>query len=259
MVHAEKVRLSSDGVRSGVPRTNEWRGDDDIYDPWLRISRKQLKIEVVNLVTLYASDNKQAIKIINKGGLNHINRMFFDTFTIKQPEALQELYNTIVKNCTDKVLILFYQVYAHRMADLKNLDLCKEYLIKSIKLAARMPHHSWDKWVVSGYFFLARYSIDQSEKEKYCINCLLKPRTLQFSPHLKLWKIFRAAAWLVVNSEGPEAKRAIKRFNDLKFHGYQELIDDVPVHNWDIKGFINDKRKCLKLFSRGPDRLNGNP
>lgn len=255
----DRVILSPDGVRENIPRTNEWRGDDIIYDPWLRISKYDLKLESQNLIDLYNTNKDKAAKIINKGGLNHINRIFFESFKGKSEEELNNLYKFIIKNCTDKVLILFYQAHAHRKAELKNFAECKEYLIKSINLAKTMPHSSWDKWVVSGYFFLARYSDNNIDKEKYCINCLLEPRTLDFSPHLKLWKIFRAAAWLVVNSKSPIAKKAIDKFKQLKFNGYTEYVGNVAVHRWDITNFINNKEKCRKQFKESFDRLNGNP
>lgn len=255
----DKVVLSSDGVRENVPRTNEWRGNDTIYDPWLRISQHDLKIESQNLIDLYGTNRDKAAKIINKGGLNHINRVFFENFQGKSKEKLNDLYEFITKNCAERVLILFYQAHGHRMVELKEFEKCKEYLMKSVDLAKAMPHSSWDKWVVSGYFFLARYSDNQIEKEKYCIKCLLEPRTLDFSSHLKLWKIFRAAAWLVANSESSLAKKAIDKFKQLKFDGYVEYVGGAPVHRWDITDFINDKRKCQKQFQDHTDRLNGNP
>lgn len=247
----EIVRINHiTGMRLRVLRGSEMRGHEKIYDPWLRIPIKEVNFQVDKMIRNWFLRPDSVIGEVNAGGANHYNRVFFDKIWPKI-EDKDAFAKKIMKSCTPKVNVLFTQFYAHRLNDDKRLDEAYRHLDKSIAIAKDMPHPSWDKWVVSGNFFHARYHPLDADKAQYCIKTIMEPRTLDFSPHLKYWKIFRAAAWLVGHQiSTPEAIKAIKRYKALNFAGYTEYRgggkDEFPT-----LGILDDSNKCLALMTDG--------
>jgi hypothetical protein len=243
-IKIEIVEIRDNGMRLRVKRGDEMRGNDDIYDPWLRIPKNEVRAISHSMMVMYKSGQiPKLIQLLNDGGLNHINRTFFDAILDHtSSDDTSKFANIIYDNCSNKVNILFLQMYSHRL--FKN-DEYKQLLIKSIKLARNMPHPSWDKWVASGYFWLARYSADNDIKAKYCVATILEPREIiSFSPHMKFWKLFRAAAWLVANKiNTKEARAAIVRFKSLQFYGYNE-----NGYEYRVAGYLENPSKCQSIM-----------
>lgn len=258
-VNKPEIRITNNGMRVGVPIENEMRGNDEIYDPWLRIPKDEMNRLCEQLMNLYTTSQiSELINKLNEGGINHINRKFFDKlWNSITPTQYATFANVIFKKCSKKVNILFMQMYSHHLLQSPKYE---ELLKRSIEFAKSLQHPSWDKWVASGYFWLARYSTNHDEKIKYCIAALLEPREIEsFSPHMKYWKMFRMAAWLVGNRiNTPEAQKAIKRFRNLNFIGYAENNDIM-----DAEGYLDNPERCLKIMKniRGtkPGDLIGNP
>jgi len=235
------------GMRKGVPRGSEMRGKDKIYDPWLRIPNSEVESVVKKMVNKYPNID-QIVTDVNNSGASHINRVFFDKIW-KKVEDKDSFAKHIIKRCTPKVNVFFLQFYAHRLYQDKRYDECYDLLQRSVNMAKTFPDQSWDKWVVSGHFFNARYHTTKEDKARYCIATLLEPRTLNYSPHLKYWKIFRAAAWLVGNGmPGQLAMQGIERYKSLNFDGYMEIRGgDKSVYS--TVGVLDDPKKCLALMT----------
>lgn len=255
----EIVRINHiTGMRLRAQRGSEMRGHDKIYDPWLRIPIKEVNAQVERMTKNWFLRPDAVIAEVNAGGANHINRVFFDKIW-RKIEDKDGFAKRIMKNSTPKVNVLFTQFYAHRLADQKRLEECYRHLDKSVQIAKDLPHPSWDKWVVSGHFFQARYHPLRDDKAKYCIASILEPRILDYSPHLKYWKIFRAAAWLVGNAIAtPEATKAIKRYNSLNFLGYTEQRGGGQ-DEYSTEGVLEDPQKCLALMTESTAHHLGNP
>lgn len=267
----EEVHLSADGVRTNVPRTHENRGKDDDYDPWLRAPSKDVAHQAKQIKQLYL-DNKidEFVKAINEGGINHVNRKLLDLLWSSLGRGkFANLAELIDRRASNKVKILFKQFYAHRLYESGGGKECAQALLESIELAKNMPNETWDKWLVSGYFFLARYSNTNELKTKYCIATLMSPRTLEiFSPHIKFWKLFRAAAWLAAQeNKTPEIQEAIQRFKNLKFRGYTETrvgsgsytCDTLFKHEGQLKSILDSPERCRALMTDYINHTNGNP
>lgn len=268
----EIVVIDSNGVRAGVELTSEHRGNDEDYDPWLRQPIKNVIIEAKRIANLYDVNLAEFIEEINKGGINHINRQLLSIMWERlKDEKFNEFYETTESSCTEKVRILVKQYYAHRLYKTDNAK-CLEVILQSIDLVKQMPNRSWDKWLVSGYFFAARYDANRENKIKYCIAAIMEPFDIvKLSPHLKFWKLFRAAAWLVGNGiDTEEAKAAVARFLSLEFRGYTEY-NGSPTSNdnytCDIFGksgkqedcILYHPKACLELMTDKVTNIYGNP
>lgn len=255
----EIVRINHiTGMRLKVMRGTEIRGHDKVYDPWLRIPIKDVHTQVDKMITRWWQRPEDVIRDVNAGGANHINRVFFDKIWPKIDDQ-DGFAKRMMKACTPKVNVLFIQFYAHRLNEQKRFEECYRHLDKSIQVAKDLPHPSWDKWTVSGHFFQARYHPLDEDKAKYCVNTILDARTLDFSPHLKYWKIFRAAAWLVGHRvETPDALKAIKRYKALNFSGYIEYRGG-GVDEYATAGVLDDPNKCLALMTESTAHHLGNP
>jgi hypothetical protein len=255
----EIVRINSTtGMRLKVLRGTEIRGHDKIYDPWLQIPIKEVHIQAERMTARWHQQPEDVIRDINAGGSNHINRVFFDKIWSSIDDK-DEFAKYIMKAVTPKVNVLFIQFYAHRLNEQKRFEECYWHLDKSIQIAKNLPHPSWDKWTVSGHFFQARYHPLDEDKAKYCISTILDARTLDFSPHLKYWKIFKSAAWLVGHKvTTPEALKAIKRYKSLNFAGYIEYRGGGK-DEYSTQGVLENRNKCLALMTESTAHHLGNP
>lgn len=246
------------GMRKGVSRGSEMRGKEKIYDPWLRIPINEVTNIAKKMTLKYPNDIDSLIRDINTSGASHINRVFFDKIWKKLKDS-DKFAKQIIKHCTPQVNVLFIQFYAHRLFEAGRLEESYQLLQQSVDLAKTFDDISWDKWVVSGHFFNARYHKSTEDKAKFCTNVLLDPRTLNYSPHLKYWKIFRSAAWLVGhNIKTDDAIRGIERYKELNFGGYTELRGmDKAV--WTTNGILESYEKCLNLMTDTLAHHLGNP
>jgi hypothetical protein len=247
----ETTYIDHNGMRVGVPLGNEMRGNDAIYDPWLRIPKIEVNQASDMLKTAYLAGNyRKVIDVINHGGINHINRIFFNSvLQTLSPAQYEKLLNLIEEKGSNKAKILFYQIYGHRLYDAKQKEKAFEFIKKSIVITKTIPHPSWDKWVASGNFFLARYSSLFEKKTKYCILTITEPRDIiTFSAWMKYWKLFRAAAWLVGNDVStPAALKAVKRFKDLNYEGYCE-VNPGGRYEWAIGCTLDDPKQCRLIM-----------
>jgi len=256
----EEVWINKNGMRVGISKGNEMRGNDIIYDPWLRIPKDEAKRLAMGMYKTYKTLGfKKLINSINNGGINHINRFFFELFLNKRSETeINQLMDIIIKQGTKQVNILYLQMYAHRLKKINNSNY-ETILLNSINLCKEL-HSSFDKWIASGYFWLARYNPDYIQKTKYCIATILEPRDINtFSPHMKFWKLYRATAWLIGNEiKTLEAQQAVQRFKQLNFSGYIENNNLLAIGDT-----LEHPEKCLKIMSDAngtqPGDVIGNP
>lgn len=234
------------GMRIGTKVSTEMRGDEKEYDAWLRIPIAQVEKIASKMISKCLRNDKSVYNDISASGASHINRVFFSGMWKKCDNRI-EIINTILDKCNISAKIMFTQFYAHRLFESKHLDKCQSMFDKSIEMALSMPHPSWDKWVASAYLFKAKYSSADSDKEKFCIDTILKPRDIvTFSPHLKYWKLFRAAAWLVGN--GVPHTEALNRYKSLNFVGYKEYRGSEKSR-YDTRGILDDPAKCKALMT----------
>lgn len=255
----ETVNIDSiTGMRIGVPVGDELRGSDKVYDPWLRIPIEDVNRRAKKMISKYPNNVDGVIDDINAGGANHINRVFFNKVWAGLDNR-EKFAAKVIKRGSPRVNVLFMQFYAHRLYEKKLYAECYDMLQRSTEIAKQFPHPSWDKWVVSGNFFQARYHFAKEEKAHYCIKTIMEPRILDFSPHLKYWKIFRAAAWLVGNDiNTPEASVAIKRYESLGFDGYTE-IRGGGKDQYCSAGLLDNPKKCRSLMTDDLQHHLGNP
>lgn len=245
-------------MRVDAPKGTEMRGREKIYDPWLRIPIDEAGAIAKKMAGKYPKLLDELLHDINASGASHINRVFFDKIWGKLDNQ-DHFAKIIIKKCTPNVNVFFLQFYAHRLYEVKRYVECYDMLQRSIDLARTFADPSWDKWVVSGHFFNARYHSSEQEKTEYCNATLLGPRILTYSPHLKYWKIFRVAAWLVGhNITSPNAKAGIERYKSLNFDGYEE-IRGGDRNTYSTIGVLDDPKKCLTLMTDDLAHHLGNP
>jgi hypothetical protein len=235
------------GMRVGVKPTTEFRGSEIEYDPWLRIPISKVKKYVDTMIKKCLVNDESIYTDISNSGASHINRLFFASMWSKCNNK-HEIANSIIKKCTRNVNIMFTQFYAHRLFDI-DYEKCQLMLNYSIDLCNNMPI-SWDKWLSSAYLFKAKYTQNKNEKIKWCGLTILTPREIAtFSPHLKYWKLFRAAAWLVGNEcNDINSIKAINRYVDINFDGYKEYRGQ-EISCYDTRNILNDRAKCLNLMT----------
>ena len=265
----EKVLIDSDGVHEGHERTHENRGDDENYDPKLRMPIKDVVTRAKFLADLYVKNKYDyVLSEMDKGGINHINRQLLTMlWEMTGSVGFEHLYNLVNERCSAKVKILVCSTYAHRLYE-KKTSSCISVMQQSIDLAKQM-NVTYDKWVASGYFFAARYSNTQEDKAKYCLAALLEPRDLMhMSTHMKYWKLFRATAWLVGNDiQTSEADAAINRYLSLNFRGYTEWrgSENYTCDTFGSSGkpedfVLNCPATCRGIMHLGkPTHIHGNP
>jgi hypothetical protein len=248
-------KLDSDGVPVDGKTGHELKGDDAIYDPFLRISASEMHIQAKKIVELYNINRGGFFSAVNLGGINHINRRVFEQL------VSESLFNEVEKHCSVKARILFDQVYAHKLYKDRKLELCYELFSVSSRLAAGLSHPSWDKWVSSAHLFLARYNEDRLIKFKNCVKVILKPRDLSYLNAWTLyWKLFRAAAWLIANPgfDNKLLKQAIRRFKATGFDGYVEVNPSATM-TWSIGDTLDSKELCQKMMATSISHMYGDP